>query len=148
MSIAIIRNEFFGALRFDERRRSYEAEMEFTPGRKIAVTIDSIGIEPGEAFARSRHIYSTVARREPEYRRAVASQLLPLYNRSWRNGEALHAGGFMERLSVESVTIAPVELGHMGCVTLYYDDGGLFAGHLIEVFLDADFRYSNAQLAG
>jgi hypothetical protein len=50
----------------------------------------------------------------------------------------------MRRLSVSAISIAPLELG----ATLYYADGGLFAGHFIEVFLDTDFGFSNAQLAG
>ena len=82
--------------------------------------------------------------REPEYRRAAASRLLDLYNRSWRDGEALDLDNFMRRLSVSSISIAPLELG----ATLYYADGGLFAGHFIEVFLDTDFSFSNVQLAG
>lgn len=148
MSYVTGRDELFGAMRIDEQRRSYEATMEPTPWQKTTVTIDWMGIAPAEALKRSREIYIAVARREQEYRRAIASHLLDLYNRSWRDGDMLDTEGFMRRVSLESITIAPLELGQAGCATLYYADGGLFAGHLIEVFLDADFGYSNAQLAG
>src|SRR6266446_1808026 len=144
MSQAIIQDEVFGALRFDERARSYEATMLFAPGHSIMVTIDSMGIAPAEALKKAREIYSTVVRREHQYRRASASQLLNLYNGSWRDGEALDINGLTRRLSFSSISISPLELG----ATLYYADGGLFAGHFIEVFLDTDLSFSNAQLAG
>ena len=144
MSKAIIQDEVFGPLRFDERARTYETTMQFAPGHSITVNIDSAGIASGEAIQKARAIYSVVAPREPEYRRAAASRLLDLYNRSWRDGEALDLDNFMRRLSVSSISIAPLELG----ATLYYADGGLFAGHCIEVFLDTDFSFSNVQLAG
>jgi len=141
-------DELFGAMRIDEQRRSYEATMELTPGTKTTVTIDWMGIAPAEALKRSREIYLAVARREAEYRRGVAARLLDLYNRSWRDGDALDAEDFMRRLSLDSMVIAPLELGEAGCVTLYYAEGGLFAGHLIEVLLDEDLSFSKAQLVG
>ena len=144
MTEAIFHDEVFGALRFGKRDRSYEATMQFTPGHSITVTIDSLGIAPGEALKKAREIYSTVVRRERDYRRAAASRLLDLYNSSWRHSEVLDIDAFTRRLSVSSISIAPLELG----ATLYYADGGLFAGHFIEVFLDTDFSFSNAQLAG
>lgn len=144
MSQAIIQDEVFGAHRFDERARSWEATMQFAPGHSITVTIDSMGSTPGEALKKAREIHSTIVRREQEYRRAAASRLLDLYNGSWRYGEVLDIDCFIRRLSVSSISIAPLELG----AAFYYSDGGLFAGHFIEVFLDTDFSFSNAQLAG
>jgi len=144
MNEAIIQDEVFGALRFDERARSYETTLQFTPEHSITVTIDSMGIAANEALKKAREIYNTMVRREHEYRRAAASRLLDLYNKSWRDGEALDTDGFMRRLSVSSISIAPLDLA----ATLYYADGGLFAGHLIEVFLDTGFSFSNAQLVG
>ena len=118
--------------------------MQLAPGHSISVAIDSMGLAPDEAIKKARQIYSTVVRRELEYRRAAALRLLSLYNDSWRGGETLDIDGFVRRLSASSISIAPLESG----ATLYYSDGGLFAGHFIEVFLDADFAFINAQLAG
>jgi hypothetical protein len=148
MKSAIVQHEFFGALEFDEQRRTYDASLELRGGHKVSVTIDSMGIAPEEAFQRAQKIYQIVMRHENEYCRAIARKLLGLYNNSWRDGEATTIDGFMGRISLASITIAPLELGEMGCATLYYADGDLFAGHLIEVLLDSDFRFSNAQLAG
>jgi hypothetical protein len=144
MSQAIIPDEVFGTLRFDERVRTYDATTQLAPGHSITVTIDSMGVALGEALRKAREIYSTVVRREQEYRRAAASRLLDLYNGSWRDGEALDLASFTRRLSVSSISITPLETA----ATLYYADGGLFAGHFIEVFLDIDFSFANAQLAG
>src|SRR3954468_23938358 len=102
-------DELFGEMRIDQERRSYEATMEIVPGHKTTITIDWMGIAPADALKKSREIYLTVARREPEYRQAIASQLLDLYNRSWRDGDVLDAEGLMRRVSPESITIAPLE---------------------------------------
>jgi len=59
MSQAIIQDEVFGALRFDERARSYEATMQFAPAHWITVTIDSMGIAPSEALKKAREFFST-----------------------------------------------------------------------------------------
>jgi len=144
----ILHDDFFGDVRFDEARRTCDAITELSPGQQIEVSIDATGIEPAEALQKSRHIYIAVAHRAQDYGRSIASKLLPLYNRSWRDGDPLDAPAFVQRISLQSISIAPFELGKQGCATLYYNDGGLFAGHLIEVFLDANFAFSNAQLAG
>jgi len=146
----ILHDDFFGEIRFDESHRTCEAAMELAPGRRIEVSIDCAELDPAEAIHKSRHIYIAVAHRAraQDYDGSIASKLLPLCNRSWRDGEALDAAAFIQRIGLQSISIAPLELGKDCCATLYYHDGGLFAGHLIEVFLDADFAFSNAQLAG
>lgn len=138
----------FGALQCDEDRRSFEAAMEIPPGHKVTVTIDWMGVAPDEALEKARELYAIVVQREPEYRQGVASALLKLYNEDWQEGEAMDEAGFMRRISLSSINIAPVEFGNAGCVSLDYSDGDLFAGHWIEVFLDAELRFVGAQLAG
>ena len=93
---------------------------------------------------RAREIYNVVSRREREYRRAAASELLNLYNESWSETHRLDNDELMRRLSLSSITIAPRESD----ATVYYGDGGLFGGHRIEVFLKEDFSFAKAQLAG
>jgi hypothetical protein len=83
-----------------------------------------------------------------EYRSAIARKLLPLYNDSWRDGEVIGMEEFMRRIYLAEIRVSPVDFGSPGCAILYYANGDLFAGHSIEVFLDADFNYVKSQIAG
>jgi hypothetical protein len=148
MNRPVVNDDFFGALEFDELARSYRGKLEFAPSHRITVIIESMGIAPAEAIAKSREIYNTVTAREPEYRLAVATELLPLYNRSSSESKPLDTESFVRRISLESIIIAPIDLGKSDCANLYYWDGGLLAGHIIEVFLNTDFSYNKAHVAG
>jgi hypothetical protein len=141
-------HEFFGVMELDEQNRIYRASIDFALGHKVSVTIDWMGISPIEALKRSRDIYDMIRVREPEYRNKIAQSLLRLYNDNWRNGEMLDTDGFMRRISLLNVNISPADFGVESCVTLYYTDGDLFAGHYIEVALDAALNYIKSQLAG
>lgn len=148
MSEFVDHEELFGPLEFDKSTKTFKASLIFTSGEKITVDIDSMGVDPDDALQRSHHIYNTIEKREREYRRAAASELLGLYNDNWSNGEVLNIDSFEHRLSLLSISIAPLELGQIGCVSLYYSDGGLFGGHFIDVILGTDFSYRKADLVG
>src|SRR5262245_21744367 len=107
----VLRDAFFGDLRFDEARRTCDATMELSPGHRIEVSIDSTGLPLGEALQKSRLVYLAVAYRAQEYGGSIASKLLPLYNRAWREGEHLDAATFVQRIRLQSISIAPMELG-------------------------------------
>ena len=142
-------HDYFGSVELDEGGKSYRAALTFSSSHTISVAIDWAGISPAEALRRSQDICEQVRIREPEYRDAVARKLLPLYNESWGNGEVIEMDGFMRRISLAEIRVSPVDFGTPCCAVLYYyADGGLFAGHAIEVFLDGDFQYDNSQIAG
>jgi len=141
-------HDYFGRMMLDEQHRKYQATLEIALGHKISVTLDWAGIPLSEALTRSQVACDLIRVREPEYRTNIAQNLLSLYNDTWRDGEALNSDGFMRRISLSSMQLCPAEFGSDGSATLYYADGELFAGHSIEVFLDADFNYLNSQIAG
>ena len=146
-------HDYFGSMKLDEQRRQYQATLDFSPSHKVSVTIDWTGISPSEALTRSRDVCDRICVREPEYRSKIANEHLRLYNDDWRvsvvpTGEILDAEGFMRRISLSDVQLSPADFGTDCSATLYYADGDLFAGHWIEVFLDADFNYVKSQIAG
>ena len=142
-------HDYFSSMELDEGGKSYRAALTFSSSHTISVAIDWAGISPAEALRRSQDICEQVRIRELEYRSAVVRKLLPLYNESWGNGEVIEMDGFMRRISLAEIRVSPVDFGTPCCAVLYYHaDGGLFAGHAIEVFLDGDFHYDNSQLAG
>jgi hypothetical protein len=141
-------HDYFGSMKLDEQRRQYQATLDFSPSHKVSVTIDWAGISPSEALTRSRDVCDRIRVREPEYRRKIAQTLLSLYNDTWGDGAALDADGFMRQISLSDIQICPADFGTDGSATLYYADGDLFAGHWIEVFLDANFNYVRSQIAG
>ncbi len=78
-------------------------------------------------------------------RRVVAEHYLELYNDTWcqDDDEELDHAGFCARITPTSVDIDE-ESG----VQIYFDDGGLFLGHSIVVFLDAELQLAEIKLAG
>jgi hypothetical protein len=141
-------HNYFGSMILDERQRTYRATLDLSPSRKVSITIDWARISPSEALIRSRDICERVRARETEYRTKIAQTLLSLYNDTWRDGAALDADGFVQKIFLSEMQICPIDFGTGSCVTLGYADGDLFAGHYIEVFLDADFNYVTSQIAG
>ena len=143
-----IPHDYFGSMELYEQHKKYRATLDFSPGRKVSVTIDWAGLSPSEALKRSRDICDQIRLREPEYRSKIAQTLLSLYNDSWRDGAPLGTDSFMRRISLADIQICPAEFGADGCVTLGYADGDLFGGHYIEVFLDKDLNHVKSQIAG
>jgi hypothetical protein len=141
-------HDYFGIMQLDERRRSCRAAVNFSPNHKVSVTIDWTGIPPAEALKRSQDICERIRVRESETRSKITHELLRLYNETWSAGRALDADNFMRRISLAEIQVSPADFGSPCCATLYYADGDLFAGHSIEVFLDADLNYAKSQLAG
>jgi len=144
-------HDYFGSMKLDEKRRSYSATLEFSPTHKVSVLIDWMGTAPAEALKQSQEVCKRVSAREPEYRSRIAHDLLRLYNDNWRNGEELELldeDGFMQRISLSGISIGAADFGSDGCVSLDYFDGDLFAGHSIEVYLDADLQYVKSRIAG
>jgi hypothetical protein len=138
-------------MKLDEKRRSYSATLEFSPGHKVSVSIDWMGTAPAEALKQSQEVCERVRTREPEYRSRIAHDLLRLYNDNWRNGEELELldeDGFMRRISLSHISIGAADFGSDGCVSLDYSAGDLFAGHAIEVSLDNDLHYVRSGIYG
>src|SRR5262245_5327774 len=109
------RPDYFSSMELDEQHKSYRAALDLSPGRTVSVVIDWTGISPAEALKRSQDICERIRAREPDYRRKISAELLPLYNDRWRDGEMLDEDGFMHRISLAEIQLSPAEVGSSGC---------------------------------
>jgi len=142
MSRPSLHDATFGELTWHDGIRGYMGEAELSPGHRVSVLfMDECWT--GAALERAREWFQRLPDALPELRRATAAEKLGLYNRMWRKAGPLDEEGFAQRITLKSV-----RFGENARTTLYFKDGGLFAGHSIEVFLDDAGRVRDAALAG
>jgi hypothetical protein len=77
-------------------------------------------------------------------RGAVAEEYLGLYNDTWRqdDDDELDHDGFIARITPTNVDI------DVDVIQIYFNDGGLFAGHSLVLLLDTDLQVLDIKLAG
>lgn len=81
---------------------------------------------------------------ESDCREWIADGLLDIYNDHWAEEEdCLDRSGFIERIMPQSLI-----LNEDGSGIWYYNDGDLFAGHTIELFIEVDKSLSEVSVAG
>jgi hypothetical protein len=87
---------------------------------------DEAGV--AKEIARGRALLERTERGMSAIRDRIGSELLGLYNQSWREGgPKLSRKAFLRRIELSSINIAPSR------VTVYFDAGGLFTDHVVEV---------------
>lgn len=92
-------------------------------------------------------LYRAVTERAEQLRLDVAKRMQDLYNDTWRNtGPRLSHAQIADRLALSSLDFS-IDDDNIN-FTFYYSDGDLFAGHWIEVWLDATGNISSCGLAG
>lgn len=99
-------------------------------GVKIRV-LEGPYLEDGQPTRRAVKDYTRLIRQLDDLKGYAADRLLDLYNNTWRDDEigTVDRASFMHKLSKPSIHLYD-ELGAAG---VYFEDGGLFAGHRIEV---------------
>jgi len=80
---------------------------------------------------------------EPEARRFAAAKLLDIHNHAWSEGQPITAEAFAERMTLQSIA-----LNTDGPVSLCYEDGDLFWGHMILVRMSEERTFEDAAVAG
>ncbi len=121
-------------------------QVELAPGRTIEVIVDKWDdqeIDLPAALALARASLGRILSDEGSVRRAIAGKLHTRFNETWSQGQPLTEAEFVGRLRLASVGFQPD-----GSAVLYYNDGGLFAGHLVVVEVGADGGFGSAFLAG
>jgi hypothetical protein len=92
---------------------------------------------------RARKQIGSIERNADALRTQVATELIALYNRSWRNGPERDVAWLAGRLVLTSARLDP----ERDSVLLYYADGGAFRGHIVEVAVEGG-RVTSATLGG
>jgi hypothetical protein len=108
----------------------------------VALAVDSDLDIPVERLDEAAAI---VRRLDPQtLRGAVAEQYLEVYNDTWRqdDDDELDRDGFIARITP---TIVDIDID---VIQIYFNDGGLFAGHSLVMLLDTDLQVLDVKLAG
>jgi len=89
--------------------------------------------------------YSALIANIGDLKRYAAQSLLPLYNDVWLDDEIgqLDEQTFMQKLARPSVHV----YDEIGAALVYFEDGGIFAGHSIEITIKSGLP-CHAQILG
>lgn len=121
-------------------------QVDLAPGHTIEVIVDKwddqeLDLPAALAFARAS--LGRILADEGAVRQAIAGKLYARFNETWSQGQPLTVAEFIGLLRLSSAGFQPD-----GSAVLYYNDGGLFAGHLVVVEVGADGSFGPAFLAG
>jgi hypothetical protein len=120
-------------------------DVKFTE-RGVQITVlDGPYLEGGELTGRAVTDYRNLLERLDELKGFAADKLLKPYNDTWLDDDIgeLDRAGFMARLENPSIHL----YDDLGATIVYFEDGGLFAGHTIQVNVD-DGQPVHAQIVG
>lgn len=123
-----------GTLRWDENLRWWKSEDGLV---SLSVPMET----PLDALVTRAHLLDT---RMEQLKARVAEELLAMHNESWRDGDGSETQeGFAGKLTVEGVVLYE-DLS----AEVYFEDGGLFQGHVIVAAVDSGGNVTDAHLAG
>ena len=83
---------------------------------------------------------------EPECRNKIADDLLATYNDIWAEDDGI--GQLSREIFINKLVPESLVLSSDGHGVWYYKDSDLFAGHSIEIYIEADRSFDEAHLAG
>jgi hypothetical protein len=139
----VVEHPALGRLTWDDAQRLWRGEAEVPPGRRVIVSVDPVG-EPLEvALAGAARGVAWLRDHEEEARLCVADHYLETFNRDWSEEGPISREEFARRLE-----LVEVSFGADGAPMLWYEDGGLFAGHDVSAYFDAAGRFRHASLFG
>jgi hypothetical protein len=144
----VVKDSILGTLTLDRSANAYEGERKYRNKRYrlfIDRGSDDDDAQRDQKLIESRRAVVTKAEAAmPSYLAAAADELLDLYNETWRgSATALDRDSFTQRLSLDTVSI-----DEDGGWTVYFDDGGLFQGHSIQLSVEPDGEVADVDLAG
>lgn len=124
----IIEDPLFGRLEKDPDLRCYRGRQ---GDLELRFFIES---EPRKVSNAMRASALWVASNRDRLFEAVVSELLPLYNDTWRAGAPKRT----REEFLKDVRLASASLYEDGSLSLYFEAGPLFAGHGIDLYVDAN----------
>lgn len=135
-------DELFGNVTWDEGSQ-WSGIMTLANGKTAAFEID--GDEPVESLPEAaRNTLKFLVANEPLIRRKVAVSLRKFYNETWLDENTMTPEELAQRINLSSVTIWDEGGGE-----LYYTaDDDLFAGHWVQVLIDANGEIGEPEIEG
>lgn len=126
----VFQSRRFGALSLDRRGRCYQGVAQWC-GTEVPLSISCADLnDPASAVAVAESLFNDQDARNRRARDYAADRLLELKNDSWLDEDEVEISRaeFISRMQIASISI-----NQNGDFHLWYEDGGLFFGHLILV---------------
>jgi hypothetical protein len=142
-------DDTLGTIQYDKRFGWWSTIADLTPDLEIDLTLELGAAEsvPESILSAFKHLQD----HEPELRQAVCSHLLELAE-DWRDEDETPgsptSGPWTLETFMKAVTITSASFDEDGAATIYYDDGEVFAGHVIAVAVSSDGEFQDANIAG
>ena len=142
-------DETLGTVQYDQRFGWWSAQPALTPNLEIVLMLElgAAGHVPESILGAFKHLRNN----EPELRKNVCSHLLGLAE-TWRDEDETPKSQTSQPWTLETfmnaVTIVSASFDEDGAATVYYDDGEVFAGHVIMVAVSSDGEFRDASIAG
>jgi hypothetical protein len=135
-----------GRLQWDDRVKSWEADVELAPGNPIRFAIvvegDWADMEPAKLFDIGASFLEWARKAESKIRKRVADDLLDVYNQSWADEDPEEGTPPMNRTEfLRNIRPSGIDLHHDGSFSWDYACGELFAGHGIWLMLGPDRKF-------
>ena len=136
-----ITDDYLGNLQYNRRFNSYEGKIQDNLDREIEFSIDADN-NLEELIDYTRQLFKKYLNKDEELKIYAASQLLDIYNDVWNETDVeITEREFASKMLLEGVTIYSDRI-----TTFYYQDGDLFYGHSITIYLDESGNLESAQI--
>lgn len=136
-------DDYLGTLQYNQRFNSYEGKIKDDLDNEIELGID-VDDNLEELIDYTRQLFKKYLNQDDELKLYAASQLLDIYNDVWNETDIeITEEEFASRMLLEGIT---VECDRT--TTFYYQDGNLFYGHSITIYLDESGNLESAQIEG
>ena len=133
---------YLGIIKYSEDLDCYEEKIQIENSDPIEFNFD-VDDNSTQMLEIARNIVKIVISKNPEFKQYIAEQLLNLYNDDWSEEETIDKKEFANRITLESTTIYDDNSAE-----IYYQDGDLFAGHYIVIYLNPEGILNKPYLAG
>jgi hypothetical protein len=129
-------------LEWDSDLDFWSGKIKLADGSKAEVYINTP--EGDEIITdQARRTFRQIMNSDGKIRQKACDDLLETYNFSWNDDSPLDAETFMQRLTLESITLYPE-----GNAEIYYADDDMFLGRVIIVRMESDGQLTEATIAG
>ena len=137
-----ITDSYLGIIEYSDDLDMYEGKIKLENGEQLEFSFD-VDDNLEKIVDITRNVVKTISTRNSQFKEYIAEQLLDLYNDDWSEEETIDKKEFINRISLESVTIYDDNSPE-----IYYQDGDLFAGHYIALSLNSEGKLGEPYLAG
>jgi hypothetical protein len=137
-------DDTLGIIQYDKRFGWWSTIAQLTQDLEIDLTLELGAAQsvPESILRAFQHLQD----HELELRGSVCSHLLELAE-DWREDDGKPEPWTLEAF-MDAVTITSASFDEDGAATIYYDDGEVFAGHVIVVAVSSDGAFQDANIAG